>query len=176
MPLLASLLDKRIILFASLVYCTAQGQKKEQYTKAQHRIRLQNPLLFEVLCQKYTSHTQQLFLEYLPSPSDFAYSDSNSKLVINMSFPNYDQFAGQQGQPDGGPAGPGGPPPQDPSQMGGPMMGGDPNQYQGGNGAQPPPGGPPQDGDQKTTLWLVNTNSPYCAFVRNIVNISFKTS
>ena len=76
-----------------------------------------------------------------------------------MSYPNYENYPNQQGQTDGGAAGPGGPPQQDLSQMGGQMMGGEAGQFQTGNGAQaPPPAGQPQEGEQKTTLWYVVDN------------------
>lgn len=71
-----------------------------------------------------------------------------------MSFPNYEGYPGQQGQQDGGGAGPGAPPQQDP-QIGGQAMGGEVPQFPAGNGALAPTGGQPQEGDQKTTLWYV---------------------
>ena len=73
-----------------------------------------------------------------------------------MSYQGYENYPGQQGQQDPGAAGPGGPPQQDPSQMGAQMMGGEGAQFPpANNGQAPASAGPPQDGEQKTTLWYV---------------------
>ena len=70
-----------------------------------------------------------------------------------MSFPNYDAFQNQQGQPDAGGAGPGAPQQQDQT-MSGQMQNDSPAPFQGGNVGEPgSAGGQQQGGDAKTTLW-----------------------
>lgn len=68
-----------------------------------------------------------------------------------MSFQNYD-FQGQQGQQEGGAAGPGASAQQDQT-MGGQLPDTAGQQFQSGNGAEPGSAGGQPGSDAKTTLW-----------------------
>lgn len=68
-----------------------------------------------------------------------------------MSFPNYDNFSGQQHSEDPAASGAGTQNQQNPMAQ---APGGSPAPFQGGNGGPPgSTGGDQQTGDSKTTLW-----------------------
>ncbi|KAL8820565.1 MAG: hypothetical protein Q9223_001245 [Gallowayella weberi] len=71
-----------------------------------------------------------------------------------MAAPNFENFQGQFGAPDGGVSGASAPPQQD-NAMGGQLPDNNQAQFQGGNGGDPgSAGGQPQGADAKTTLWM----------------------